>query len=216
MRILSITASLTLAPLLLALFAGCSTRGATFDPTVLVLGSEGEELGVSTPYGVVFLGHNVTDDVVRLVPAFGDGPSVERAPAEAVDRGLRLARAEIQLPTVPISFDTPAPGSRVLVRGRDGLNPWSEEVKVANVPSATGLVLEADASLRRRLEAGVVGAGVYVFDEHHEMQLVGLVDGLFSLNDTTYIATAGPGSLWRAAAHDRSLSRQRWVYREDV
>lgn len=198
------------------LLTGCSVRGSSFDPTVVVLGSGGEELGVSTPYGVVYLGHNVADERVRLVPAFGDGPGVERANSQEVARGLKLAEAAIELPTVPICFNAPAPGSTVIVKGRDGVRGWQEEATVASVPGAKGLVLRADGSLRRRMEAGVVGPGVYTRDDEGNLLLLGLLDGVFEKDGTNYLAVAGPGHLWRAAAFDKKLGRTRWVYREDV
>lgn len=208
--------TVSLLLLVLVLCTGCLSRGGPFDATVRVIGRNGEELGVATPHGVVFLGHVVDDASVELVPAFGDGPSLERADSALVADGLRLAIPSIDLPNVRLSFDALKPGTDVVVRGRKGRDAWETDAEVARVPNASGLLLKNDGGIRNRLERGMVGAGVYHRGSDGEWRLVGLVDGLVTVGERTYLGVAGAGHLWKAAAHERSLDRRRWVYREDV
>ncbi|MEX1025966.1 MAG: hypothetical protein WD226_12910 [Planctomycetota bacterium] len=202
--------------LVLPLLTACLAQGEPVDPTVVVKGRSGAELGVATPYGVVYLGHRAEDATVELIPAFGDGPAYELAPSVLIAPALRLAISDIVLPTVPLDFDAPKRGTTLTVLGREGRNRWREKVDVAVAPGVRGLLLENHGGLRRRIEGGMVGAGVYSTDDEGNLHLLGLVDGLVSVQGRTYIAVAGAGHIWPILGHDRSIDRKRWVYRGDV
>ncbi len=184
------------------------------------------ELGVSTDYGVVFLGRGRKSGPVEFTSWFGDGPSFETGIVEPLGDGLFTTRAEIEIPRVPIHWSEPRAGTRVLVRGRrpsgsgTGAAPFAFEAEVASDPRIEGLVLRSSGSLRA-LGEGEAGAGVYLEQEDGGLALLGLVTGRVVLSGPTgereYFTVAGPRELWRLASHARDLDRPRWpAAREDV
>ena len=212
----------------LALAGACSTPPPAprfaGDPTVLLRTEAGGELGVSTSYGVVFLGRGARSGEVEFEVHFVDGPSFERGIVEPLGDGLYVTRAEIQLPTVPLAFDVPAPGTRVLVRGRwPGATTenalYELELEVAADERVDGLLLDPGSELT---EFGAVpmGAGVFV-EEEGQRRLVGLVTGELSLaigsSTREYLTVAGPDRLGLLVSHGRDNDRlRRRVYRRDV
>lgn len=212
-------------PVALALGAlGCrapaNVRLITEDPTVLIHGPEGNELGVATSYGIVFLGREVDRGRVEFTAWFGDGPSLEEGVVEAVGEELYTTSAEIRIPSVPISFETPEPGDRVLVRGRRPDGPWEVSTEVVADPRVEGLLLRSTDFLDR-LDDRQLGAGVYVIDASGRRLLVGLISGRLRLagpdGQREYLTAAGPSELWRLVLHRRNSERpKRWVYRDDI
>ncbi len=189
------------------------------DPTVRIEGPGGTELGVSTDYGVVFLGRTAQSGVVDIIAWFGDGPSFEFGVVEPVGPGLFTSETEILLPTVAMTFEKPAAGQEVIVRGRKGSQPWFEVGEVTHDPRVDGFVLKAEGTLLE-LGDGQIGAGVYIGDPGRE-RLLGLVSGRLRLRGSEgwreYITVVGPETLWRLVTYRRNLTRQhRWVYREDI
>ncbi len=210
--------------LVLAALAGCraisSPRWLAADPVVVVHAEGGEELGVSTDYGVVFLGRTVQSGRVEFTAWFGDGPSREEGVVESIGGGVYATDAEIELPTVPITFQAPRAGEIVLVRGRRGRTPWETEARVAADPQVEGLLLELDGPLTH-LSDDQIGAAVFLWDADGLLRLLGLVSGRLQLSsqDGTreYLTAVGPRDLWRAVVHRRNSDRpRRWVYREDI
>jgi hypothetical protein len=179
------------------------------------------ELGVSTEHGVVFLGRGQTSGPVEFTTWFGDGPSLETGEIEALGGGLYATRSEVRIPSVPIRWREPAPGTRVLVRGRrPSSERFSFEAVVASDPRVDGLCLRSSGSLRG-LGDGQAGAGVYLEDERGNLALVGLVTGVLELSGTggarELVTVAGPRELWRLASQGRELDRPEWpAPREDV
>jgi len=215
-----------LTPLLFIALGGLACKSAqntrliASDPTVLVHGSEGSELGVATKYGVVFLGREANRGRVEFTTWFGDGPSMEEGVVEAVGEELYTTSAEIRLSEVPVSFHRPDPGDRVIVRGRRSDGPWQTTTEVVADPRVEGLLLRPTPELDA-LDDRQLGAGVYVIDSTGRKQLVGLISGRLRLVDPTgsrsYITATGPGELWRLVLHRRNSDRpRRQVYREDV
>jgi len=213
------------APLVLALLfcaASCVGNRKLTNPTLALRTPGGQELGVSTDYGVVFLGHTAQSGRVEIETWFGDGPSIEPAIIEPVGAGLYTAETEIRLPHVPLTFDAPRAGTRLLVVGLDPDGPWEEWVEVVEDPRVLGLITTVPDRLRGRPDQ--IGAGVYVVPDEDDTdfkRLLGLYAGELRLTtrdgERSYMAIVGPTDLWRLVAHRRDLlQRKRWVYREDV
>lgn len=211
---------LLFATVALALCPACQVTRNSADPTLIVDTPLGSELGVSTEYGVIFLGRTARSGPVDLTAWFGDGPSTEVTVIEPLGGGLYTAETEIRLPTVPMTFRTPAPGESVMVRGRRGRDPWQETVQVASDPRVSGILLPVPNELRDAPDQ--IGAGVYVSESEHELVFIGLVSGRLQLIDADgkrvdYLTVMGPDSLWRLVTFRREFQRKRdWVYREDI
>lgn len=215
--------------LLLVLLAGCfpflggacaGTRSVV-DPVVQIRSPGGQELGVTTDYGIVFLGRTAPAGDIEVVAWFGDGPSIEGSTVEPIGGGIFTAETEILLPAVPMSFVEPQPGELVAVIGRDELGQWREIVQVESDPRVYGLLLEVPGPLRGRDDQ--VGAGVfkYIGEDPDRLVLVGLVSGLIELETGSgtkeYVTVMGPQQLWRLVTHRRQYPRRRpFIYREDV
>ena len=208
-------AELLAVSLVSLVFVGCAGSRTLADPVVRITTEGGNELGVSTDYGVVFLGRTATRGPVAIEAHFGDGPSVERSITEPVGGGLFTALTEIELPSVPISFDPPRAGEALVVAGRTTQGQWERATSVVIDERVFGLLVE---SIGGALDEGdQVGAGVFRQINEYDRELVGLVSGKLTLDGRTYLAVVGPEVTWRLVAHRRDLLRRKpWVYREDV
>ena len=206
-------------PLLLASCVGTRTLA---DPTLVIRTDSGTELGVSTDYGVIFLGRTASSGMIDMTVWFGDGPSIEKSAIEPLGGDLFTAETEIRLPNVPLSFDDPTPGDVLTVMGRNSSGVWSEEVRVLSDPRAFGLLLEIPEPMRGELDQ--VGAGVYSIPDGDlsKMRLVGIASGVITLtsqsgSEKEYLAAYGPQQLWRLVTHRRDHNRRKpWIYREDI
>jgi len=211
-----------LAALGLFLLAGaCTGTRQLVDPTVRVQTEGGNELGVSTTYGLVFLGRTASSGYVEVEARFGDGPTIEASVIEPIGGGLYTAQTEILLPAVRLHLETPRAGERLLVAGRTDSSSWESFATVREDPRVWGLLLDVPGALEGRSDQ--VGAGVYWVnpDDEHDRRLVGLVSGTVELIDDQrsrrFLAVVGPEELWRLVTHSRDALRRRpWVYREDV
>lgn len=204
-----------------ALLPSCVGVRDLADPVLAIRTRNGNELGISTDYGVVFLGRTARSGAAEITAWYGDGPSIESTVIEPVGSGLFTAETEIRLPEVQLSFDDPKPGDELLVFGRDARGAWNEKVRVEEDPRVLGLVTTIPARLRGASDQ--IGAGVFVVPESGEKdkKLVGLVAGELTLTgadgERRYLAVVGPQDLWRLVTHRRDLVRKkRWVYREDI
>ena len=194
-------------PLLFALFASaCWSNVPASDATVIVHARDGDELGVATPLGVVFVGAGQRTGVVDYTVFFDDGPSLESAEIEALTTDLLALSPELKLNVASIAFPDLRSGDRVVVRGRDGREPWQRNAVVAENPRVDGLILRASDldDLRTRH----VGAGVY-FETPDDFVLVGLVRGRVQApvdggGQREYISVAGPDQLLGLAVYGRS------------
>ena len=144
--------------LALALTACTGTRKLT-DPVVAIMTDRGMELGVSTEFGVVFLGKTADRGPVIVEAYFGDGPSMEQSVIEPVGGGLYTADMEIRLPHVPISFDLPTDGETLEVMGRRGWDRWSTMTTCRIVEGVEGVLVEIPEGFLDSVEQ--TGAGVY-------------------------------------------------------
>jgi len=207
---------LALATLLLA---GCQASRKLQDPVLVMETDGGSELGVSTEYGVVFLGRTARSGRVNIAAHFGDGPGIEASVIEPLGGGLFTAETEIRLPVTPMTFQAPDAGQEVVVKGRSGRGPWKVSTRVVSDPDVEGLLLRPTGELARG--ADQVGAGVYVERDGREY-LVGLVSGLVEISRREsgvrrYVTVVGPDQLWRLVTFRRDYEhKRRWVYREDI
>lgn len=206
---------------LLPFATACQGVRTLSDPTVTIETNGGAELGVSTDYGIVFLGRTARSGPARVTAWFGDGPNIEKTVIEPVGGGIFTAETEIRLPRIPMSFDDPRPGATLVVIGRSSTGPWSEAVTVEEDPRVLGLVTSVPARLRNAPDQ--VGAGVYVVPdgEMTRRKLVGLVSGRMLLGAGTgereFLTVVGPTELWRLVSHRHEpRTMRRWVYREDI
>jgi hypothetical protein len=155
-------------PLLLALGA-CrastleSSAHHTADPVVIVHGSAGDELAVSTDYGVLFLGRTARGGRVEFTAFFGDGPAREEGVIESVGGGVYATEGEILLPCVALCFDPPPAGTVVVVRGRRAGQPFEIESELAADPRVKGVLLKPSHELDQ-LTDDELGAGVFLVD----------------------------------------------------
>ena len=212
-----------LLPLLLlaALLTACRGTRMLQDPTLEISTRGGRELGVSTDYGLVFLGHTARAGEVQVTAWFGDGPSIENSVIEPLGDGLYTAAMTIRLPLVQIAFKTPAPGARVLLMGRRGSEVTTSEATVRTDARIDGILLSRPGEFDDKPEQ--VGAGVYTVDDFSgTKRLVGLVSGKVRLVDEggaerEYLTVAGPEVLWRIVGRDVERGRKRrWIYRPDI
>lgn len=210
-----------LALALLPLAGACtsieSTKRRALDPVVVVHGAERDELGVSTDYGVVFLGRTARSGRVEFTVWFGDGPSREEALVEPMGGGLFAADSDIQLPSVPLCFEPPPEGTRLVLRGRRAGQPYELVAELAIDPSVTGILL-VDTPELEQLGDEDLGAGVFLLEPNKPLRLLGLLSGRLQLEGGRHYLTAvGPEDLWRLVVHRRNSDRpRRWVYREDL
>lgn len=207
--------------LAILLLSGCRGTRALVDPIVEVRTAGGTELGVSTDYGVVFLGRTAQAGPVEITAWFGDGPSIEDSTIEPIDDGVYTAEVEIELPSVPLLFVDPGPGEFVAVQGRTEAGSWREVVTIASDPRVFGLIIEMPEALRGRDDQ--IGAGVfrYIEEDRERLQLYGLVSGRLVLETPEgtkeYATVMGPEQLWRLVTLKRHYPRRKpQVYRDDI
>lgn len=204
--------------------AACVGTHRLSDPTLSVRTSGGEELGVSTEHGVVFLGRTANSGRAEITAYFGDGPSVESVVIEPIAPGLCTAETEIRLPSVPMSYEEPPAGSEVWIQGRNEQGNWEALVTVVADPRAQGFLTTIPDQVRGRPDQ--TGAGVYIeaaplADGTESRRLVGLVAGVVTfsgaLGTQQYLAIVGPRELWRLVTLRReNTKKSRWIYRDDV
>lgn len=206
---------LVLLPLLV--LAACRGTREAIDPMLRVHTAGGTELGVSTLYGVVFLGETATSGRIDIEAWFGDGPSLEPSVIEPLGGGLYTAEPEIALPAAPMHFGTPAPGDILMVSGRSETTRWTAWSTVRADERVHGILLDVPPELAGR--SGQVGAGVFWVhpDNPLDQRVVGLVAGKVQIDGREYLAVVGPEDLWRLVTYRRDhLQRKRRVYREDI
>ncbi|QDU68085.1 hypothetical protein [Engelhardtia mirabilis] len=212
-----LTAPLAVTVALLA--GGCATSKLQYDPTVIIDTRGGRELGVSTNYGIVFLGRTARAGDVDVAVWFGDGPSIEQSVIEPVGGGLYTVDTEIRVPSIPLGFTDPADGQPVWIQGRDVNGRWRMETQVVRHPTVDGILLAVPDALVRSTDQ--TGAGVFVYDEKGRARVLGLVSGRLMLETTegteSYLTVVGPESLWRLVSYRRDPDvRHRVPYRDDV
>jgi hypothetical protein len=202
-------ARLSLAALACCFVASCAASRKLADPTLLIETTGGRELGVSTEYGIVFLGRTARSGPVSLTVWYGDGPSVEASVIEPLGGGLYTAETEIRFPIVPMTFRTPRPGDPVAVIGRRRRTTWEAPSVVTSDPRVEGILIEPVDDLRGQPHQ--IGAGVYI-DEAEEdggrRLFLGLISGSLELTDADgtvheYLTVMGPEELWRLVTFRR-------------
>lgn len=212
--------TIALVPALASLLVGCTTLETSgwysLDPVVVVHGPEGDELGVSTDYGIVFLGRSAHSGRVEYTVWFGDGPSREEGLVEAMGNGVYATTSEILLPSVGLCFEPLPAGTPVIVRGRRAGVPFEIEAELASDPHVEGVLLRPNPELAALTESEA-GAGIFFLRPRRPLQLLGLVSGWIEVEGRRYLTAVGPDDLWRLVVHRRNSDRpRRWVYREDI
>ncbi len=207
-----------LVALVLYPLAACMGTRTIADPIVVVRSAGGTELGVSTEYGLIFLGHTARAGYIEVSAWFGDGPSIEPSVIEPLGGGLYTADTEIRLPTVPLTFVEPTEGEKLLVVGRGSGGTRSFSVRVRSDPRVYGILVDLPRGLRGRGDQ--TGAGVFRV-ERGERKLLGLVSGILRLQtdrgQREFMTVVGPQDLWRLTTHRRDRERvQAPVYRPDI
>jgi len=209
------------ALLLCAALAACQGTRNVMDPILEIRTPGGHELGVSTDYGVLFLGRTARSGEVSVIAWYGDGPSLEISVIEPLGDGLYTAATQIRLPAIPITFRTPRAGEKVFIRGRRGAELWEVEAGVLADPRVEGILLTIPGALENAPDQ--VGAGIFVDDpETGQRRLVGLVSGTLELAGgngvkARYLTAVGPEQIWRLVTRRQDVpQRRRWIYREDV
>ena len=212
---------LLVAAALLPLLASCYGTRNLVDPVVQIQTTGGRELGVTTDYGIVFLGRTARAGEVEVTAWFGDGPSIEPSTIEPIGGTIYTAETEILLPAVPMLFDEPAAGEYVVVIGRNQEGPWRQVLPLQTDPRILGLLIDVPDELNGHDDQ--IGAGVfrYINDDPEKLQLLGLVSGRVTLltrnGPRDFVTIVGPEELWRLVTHRRHFPRRRpRVYREDV
>jgi hypothetical protein len=207
---------LALLPLSACLSPSTTAR-YTYDPVVVVHAPAGDELGVSTDYGIVFLGRRVQTGRIEFTAWFGDGPAREEGLIERLTDELYLTKSEIELCEVPLCLDLPPAGTPVIVRGRRGSTPFEIEAVLAADERVQGVLLANSPELAGLSDADL-GAGIFLVRDGKPRELVGLVTGRVEFGDgKSYVAAVGPEELWRLAVQHRDNDRpRRTVYREDL
>jgi len=187
------------------------------DAVVVVHGENADELGVSTDYGVLFLGRTAQSGRVEFTAYFGDGPSREEGVIESLGGGVYATEAEILLPSAQLCFTPPPPGSEVVVRGRKQGVPYEILARLDADARLTGILLEPNAELDA-LDDSALGAGIFLVDSIREARLLGLLSGRMELSDgKRYFTALGPEDFWRLVVQRRNSERpRRAVYREDI
>ena len=193
------------------------TAHHVLDPVVVVHGPGGDELAVSTDYGIVFLGRTAQSGRIEFTAWFGDGPSREEGLVEDMGGGVFSTESEILLPCVPLCFEQPPAGTTVIVRGRRAGVPFELEAQLAGDPRVVGTILAQNKELERLTDADL-GAGVFLVVPGKPLQLLVLISGRLELvGGTRYVTAVGPEDLWRLVVHRRNSDRpRRWVQREDL
>ncbi len=191
------------------------------DPTVRVMSETGTELGVTTHYGVLFLGRHTNAGPVEIEAMFGDGPSLEFSVVDPIGADLYTAKTSIRLPAVPMTFKALEAGQKVLLRGRNDKGSWQRSVKVRKDDRVHGILLDTCREMNDHPDQ--IGAGVFLgkTSKPESLRLIGLVSGRITLQadgkSKTYLTVKGPESLWRLVTHQRQFPRTRkWIYRDDV
>jgi hypothetical protein len=212
-------------PALLATLAllssACTGTRKLVDPTLRVQTDAGIELGVSTHYGIVFLGRTARSGFVEIEAHFGDGPTWESSVIEPLGGGLYTAETEIRLPSVPLKFHDPRTGEVLELRGRTDQGAWKRDVIVRSDDRVLGLLIDVPPELADAPDQ--VGAGLYWRNPFapEDIRLVGLVAGRVRLEEgegsQVFLAVEGARSLWRLVIHRRDHNKRKpTVYREDI
>ncbi len=206
---------------LLTTLAGCRGTRALVDPVVQIKTQGGTELGVTTDYGIVFLGRTAQAGEIEVTAWFGDGPSIEDSTIEPIDGGIFTAETEILLPAVPLLFIDPGPGADVAVIGRNEEGSWRAIATLRNDPRIYGLLIDVPEEMRGRDDQ--IGAGVFRYRNGNpeQLQLLGLVSGRVELQTREgvreFATVVGPEELWRLVTLRRHYPRKRApVYRDDI
>ncbi len=162
---------------LLALATGCRYQRLEPPevPVVQITTTRGTELGVSTDEGILFLGRTAQQGPAKVFYFLGPSPLVEVGEVLPLGGPLSTVQLEVDIPTIPISFEPVRPGEELVLMGLDGPRVWQHPVRaVDNAELVNGTVLEQPAGLE--LQPWHIGAGVFRRTDGG-LALVGLLKG---------------------------------------
>lgn len=169
----------------------------------------GEEQGVATPYGILFLGRTAQAGRCDVTVFFGDGPSIEPGTIEAADSEICVALLEVKVPMSEVSFTYPDPSDAILIAIAHDDGPEYFTTEVSTEAGVEGTVLRVPRGFP--VDPTVVGAGVYRFEDGR-YRLIGLVNGVARYRglDGQYhevLTFLGPRNLTVAVLKDKDRGR---------
>ncbi|MBI3819996.1 MAG: hypothetical protein HY286_14970 [Planctomycetes bacterium] len=183
---------------------------------VMVQTEHGVEQGVSTPYGVLFLGKTASAGPCEIVTFFGDGPSIESGRIRNISDQLYQVEVDLRIPTSEVSFTYPSEGDDLILGVSDGSSTQFYNTRIVNDATVRGTAVEMPGGLTMP-----AAAGAPLFRrEDGRYRVVGLVSGVAryeTANGKREVLTyLGPRDLVPAAMFDRERQRPRpQVHRED-
>jgi hypothetical protein len=164
-----------------AILSACNSVPKPHGP-VLIQTARGEEQGVNTPYGVVFLGRTANEGRCDVVVFYGDGPSVEPGEIRAAGADLYRVDLAVRAPASEISFTYPAPDDDLILSVVQDDSVDFYHTQVATAPGAGGTVVDLPGGFPAT--AAATGAGLYR-KEDGRYRLVGLVNGMARYEDAS-------------------------------
>jgi hypothetical protein len=176
---------------------------------VLVRTQGGEEQGVATPYGVIFLGRTAQSGRCDVTVYFGDGPSLEPGTIDTVDPELCIAQLEVKVPMSEVSFTYPDASDSLYIGLITPDGPELYSTTLATDLGVRGTALRIPGSFP--ISPSVAGAPVFRFEDKR-YRLVGLVNGVarFKDSDGDYheiLTFLGPRNLALVAIKDKDRGR---------
>ncbi|PIE23772.1 MAG: hypothetical protein CSA62_06610 [Planctomycetota bacterium] len=183
-------------------------------PLVRIQTTGGFEQGVSTDFGVLFLGRTAQKGPAKLLYWLGPSPLIEAGEIEVVGGPVHRIRTDVPIPSVPISFEPVAPEEQLVLMGMEGQLPWRLDVQLAKDEIVRGTALHYPAGLQLRPDS--VGLGIFRETEAG-LALVGLVKAAAELdNGKRFLLFAGLSEMREAFAKARRAMPVREVeYRAD-
>ncbi len=212
------------ARLLLALLATASTTACLTSRapagSVLVRTSAGEEQGVATNFGIVFLARTAQAGRCDVTVFFGDGPSIEPGHVDPIE-GSQLARAVLGLrvPWSEVSGTYPSPSDDLVLAVAEDQRVRTFSTRVADGPGVSGTLVERPSSFP--LDGSAVGAGLFRWEDSR-YRLVGLVTGVVRFQDASgsrrdLLTFLGPRDLAPLLLRDHERGRDRaFPARDDI
>ena len=183
-------------------------------PVVGIQTTKGRELGVTTEDGLLFLGRTASEGPAKALYFLGSAALIEAGDIHKLGGSIFELRLDVQLPTVPISFEPLQVGENLLMIGLDGEDEWQFSVSPVKNDVIFGSVLTYPSGFERKPE--YVGAGVFRSTSRGYV-LVGLLKGaaLFDSGER-YLLLAGLTELKRALMTPRkAVIERRVIYRPD-
>ena len=183
-------------------------------PIVGVTTTGGREQGVATDDGVLFLARSAQKGPAKVLYWIEGAPIIEAGTIGEVGGGIYDVDLDVDIPTVPISFEPLRTGEPLVLVTIEASGPQRRSVVAADTSLTSGGAVRASASLKLAPEH--VGAGVFR-DTDAGLALVGLVKGRARYDDgRELLLLAGAADLRHALITPKTAVPERDVrYRAD-